>query len=378
MPLTERVLRDWCVGFLYANGIDVEYWDVSRPLRGELNEFRSISTEYLHTFHTYEDIRIALSRNENSNALFVMMISYSGRFSEIFRLLSSRNCRLIQIVWGALPSARTAKLEILKARISSPIQLALRIFYRTKATLYRKLGFVKPFEIVFAAGAILSKAQHFSRKTVSININDFEHYRDAILHTDRLLLNRYAVFLDDYLPYHTDLQLVGLPMLTPSLYYSSINRFFESLEKEFGIEIVVAAHPKARYEKNEFMGRKVFYGQTAVLMKDTEFCISHHSTSVSYAVLNRKPIFFVYTDQMMILYRTTIVASIYGIANYLNAPVINIDSAVNSSLAPIPEVDVACFDAYKYNFLTTPESENVKTEEILIRELDNYWTEVTQ
>ena len=111
------------------------------------------------------------------------------------------------------------------------------------------------------------------------------------------------VFLDINLPYHSDLAFCGRPQIDPVAYYRSLNRFFGLLEREYGIEVIIAAHPRADYDRTTFEGRQIFRLVTAELVRDAEFVLSHTSTAMSYAVLNAKPLIFIYTDAMAAVYQ---------------------------------------------------------------------------
>ena len=110
-----------------------------------------------------------------------------------------------------------------------------------------------------------------------------------------------GVFLDEYLPFHPD--FIHLQMAHPTTaedYYPLLRRFFGFLEDNYGVRIIIAAHPRSRYEElpNYFGGRPVIRGKTAQMVRESEFVIAHSSTSLNFAVLFYKPVIFITTNQL--------------------------------------------------------------------------------
>lgn len=123
------------------------------------------------------------------------------------------------------------------------------------------------------------------------------------------------------------------------------------------------------YIDNEFQHRKIFRLLTAELVKDAEFVIAHTSTALSYAILSYKPIVFTYTDQMLSIYKRTVIRDIKSVASYFNESVYNIDKVLDGSQIDIKLDDQKLYDNYKYCYLTSSQSENSTSAEIFLREI---------
>lgn len=366
MRLSDKAARDWYLDFLIANGISVEYWDVTSLVFGE-DGHSSKKAEYLRTPRTYQEVEATLRRPENRDACYVVVVTYERRTAKLYRLLSKNHCRMLFIDWGALPTSRSTDWY---RRLSDPAATAINLLWKSKAIIYRKLRLIKPFDIVFAAGEALMSGSHYALRVVPINLVDYDHYVEGKSDKGRLVKGRYVVFLDIYLPYQSDLKITGLATLDPCSYYLSLNRFFKLLELKYEIKVVIAAHPKSDYGIDTFQGRETFRGRTAELVRDADFVVSHHSTSNSYAVLNRKPIIFVYTEEMLRMYKYTRIREIMDFAKYLDAAIYNIDKITQCSQVVINAVNLSRYDGYKYSFLTTHESEHTTTQEIFWREIN--------
>jgi hypothetical protein len=371
--LTDKMARDWYIDFLIERGFTVEYWDIVSLVREEHSELGAQNPDYLRVFRTLGEVEEMLRRTENREALYIMLISYIGRFTRIFRLFSKYDCRMLNFAWGALPNDPIYKWRKLAVWLSNPYRSAEEVLNRSKAIALRKLKLVKPFEIAFVAGDVLMAGNNHAAKVVPINYFDYDHYVKA--RNDgarRLVAGRYVVFLDINLPFHSDLAFCGHRRIDPVEYYRSLNRFFGLLERDYEIKVVIAAHPRADYDAATFEGRQILRLVTAELVKDAEFVLSHTSTAMSYAVLNAKPLVFIYTSEMAAAYETQFIRSMRSYADYLNSAIYNIDAVFGAQKVAVKQVNLKCYERYKYDFLTSRQSEATSTQEIFLREIGAY------
>jgi hypothetical protein len=368
--LTDKFARDWYIDYLIERGVSVEYWDIVALVREEHSERGALQTPYLRVCRSYAEVERMLCQPQNRGALYIMLISYVGRFARIFRLLSKYNCRMATFAWGALPRDPVYRWRKIAAWCSNPMLYAKELVQRIKASALRKLKLVKPFDVAFVAGETLLRADNHASKVVPVNYFDYDHYvRTTGAEASRLCAEPYGVFLDINLPYHTDLALCGYRKIDPGCYYRSLNRFFGVLEGQKAVRIVIAAHPRADYDDQLFDGRPIYRLMTAELVRDAEFVLSHTSTAMSYAVLNAKPLLFIYTDDMVAAYKSKLLRDLRCYADYLDAPSCNIDSVNAAVEVPIGPVNRARYEHYKYDFLTSHQSETMPTQEIVWREI---------
>lgn len=116
----------------------------------------------------------------------------------------------------------------------------------------------------------------------------------------RLLNYKYFVFLDENIVNHSDFKILNKSVEKEDIYYSELNKLFSFIETNFNTKVVIATHPRAdlEYNKKKFPKYNVFIGITPQLMKYSEGCITHASTSINFAVIFDKPILFITTDRM--------------------------------------------------------------------------------
>jgi hypothetical protein len=375
--LTDKVSRDWYIDFSIQKGVEVEFWDIVSLVRDDYNEYGALDVNYLRQIKTYNELEVLLQLFDNKNAVYVVILSYSGFLAKPFRLLSKYNCKMVFLSWGAMPPSRAGMprwKRILGRLFTNPLNFALLCVDKFLGLIYQKLNIVKRFDIVFAAGTELISVKHFAKKIVPFNLCDFDHYIKINKLDGRITGDKYAVFIDINLPYQSDLTQYGaLPAVNPTNYFNSLNRFFDLLEASQNIKIIIAAHPKTINGIENFNQRRMYRLLTAELVKDAEFVIMHTSTALSYAVLNLKPILFIYTEEMMNIYKDTFICEIQSSARYLNEKTYNIDKISKMTQIQILNPNKTNYENYKYNYLTSIESENLTSEEIFFYEINSLW-----
>lgn len=367
--LSEKIVRDWYIDDLRLKGVNVEFWDLTHLLFGKLIEVNTIHTDYLFTLGTYDEIEKRLRLPENRDATYIILVNYYGRVVRLYRLLSKYNCKLIFMAWGAFPFRTKPNWQKIICGLPDLLKLVERVLGKAKAFLCKKLKLIKPFDVVFGAGYAILKNFPDAGKVVPTNLPDYDQYIKVKNKTTNLVEGRYCVFLDVYFPFHPDLKIEGSKIADENRYFSSINRFLNLIEEKFRMNVVVAAHPQSDYGNDTFQGRKFYRGRTEELVRDAEIVISHYSTSISYAILNKKPVIFIYTDDMERLYKDRLVTRVHDFANYLGANVYNIDEVSRCDQIDVSDINLERYEKYKYNYLTTRESEHTTALQIFLREI---------
>ena len=190
-------------------------------------------------------------------------------------------------------------------------QLQKLIFYINKknkiSAIYRKL-FKKPkqnyntndADILILCGDIGKKFLNDHQKSINLCHFDYDIYLDLKKKKIKNKLKSYALFLDQYLPMHSGQNYIGNQSRKMNVkeYYKNLENFFSKFEEKYKIEVVVAAHPRANYEKNKLLNskRKYYLNKTPELVKNSSIVFTHTSTAMNFAILFDKPIFFLTLD----------------------------------------------------------------------------------
>jgi hypothetical protein len=366
IPLTAKVARDWYIDYLMKAGIEIEFWDVTTLLRGAINDYNNLNVDYVHQINDLATLEQRII--DNSEMVFVVILPKIWQFKVIFRMLTVHNCKTVSIKWGAMPASEVKKIPGLFRMLRSPAILLSKIKNRFHAFVLSLPWYVSPYDLIFAAGQVMLSRSEAARKLVAIGLCDFDQYFLSNTN-ERIIKQKYVVFLDIYLPYQSDLALVGMQPIDSETYFSELHRFFSMIEYKYGVEVAVALHPKAQYKNDEFRGRKTIRDKTHELVRNAEFVISHVSTSLSYVVLDKKPVLLVYSNEMMSLYKNNLMQQIDALAKYLNAPVFNFSIISDFELPDLLTIDEDCYKSYQIDFLATSEVNGGQSSEIFLREI---------
>ena len=368
VKLTDKYASDYFINHLIESRVEVEWWDVVAFTREQHNEVGELDVDYLRVLQTYSDFESLVKLNENKDVIYIPLMNFQSEVRSIYQLLGKYRCKMVFLSWGEMPATagpvlHRAAIKLIK-QPSSFFRIVFEVFFLIS---YKKLGLLKPYDLIFVAGSVMINSNKFVKKTIQLNSPDYDHYMRLKKSDNKFCHEKYAVFLDLNMPYHSDLALDGLTTVHPSDYYQSLNRFFSFIEGQYGVKIIIAAHPKTDPNKDVFEGREIYRLITAEIVKDAEFVITHHSTSLNYAVLNSKPCVFIYTNEMEELYANTRVKEIKTLASYIDAPVYNIDKLTSADKIVVNQPNHARYDDYKYSFLTSKEAENLSSYDIFLQ-----------
>ncbi len=372
-PLTQKVYNDFYFNEIESIGLKVEYWDVSslffKTIPGV--EDSSFLTKTIK-FNTYKEIEEQLkSERSLDKCLFISIMSFDQLIIKLYKLLTKYNCNLGVFGRNVLPFGANTNMSILDYLKKINIK-RISNFIKFKLLLkYLKSGKIKKYDYVFLAGnygwrGIGRINQTDINNSIKININSDDYDACTMLSNKIESTNKYILFLDEYLPLHPDTILLGIKTIKPNDYYPELNKYFDFVEKKYGLPVIIAAHPKALkyHDKNYFNGRQVLFNQTAALTKDALFVIAHDSTSVNYPIYFNKKIHFITSNNIM-----NDIAEVHwntlNFAKYLGCNYQYFDN-YNDVFNIVEELPISNYEQFKLDFHTSPETENKKTVDIFL------------
>lgn len=362
-PVSERDARRCGFALLRRNGFEVDVWDTTPVLHPGVHRQVTVPDPLesvpVRRFHSSREIRAALGALPASAFLFLVVYYQLGSVP-LYRTVGRLKLRYGVIVANALPrpampSGTDAVLKRL-ARLR-PRTLA---WHAVRRIPQRWLG-VPPATLVVAGGeeSLASQDGFYpvapASHVVWAHSHDYDHYLEE-QQTARTVDPAQAVFLDEYLPFHPDYEYLRIdPPSTADAYYPRLRAYFDYLERTHGVRVVIAAHPRAEYERHPdyFGGRPVVRGRTPELVRSSGFVIAHSSTSLNYAVMFEHPVVFVTTD--------AIEASAYlgryiaDLAARFGSPRLNLDRAESTWCAAQP-VDIGAYHRYRAAYIKKPGS----------------------
>jgi len=207
---------------------------------------------------------------------------------------------------GSMPEVGDGRPATLVARIRKAarrsVLKSLKLLGDTVAA--RVAGsLVKPGLIVVSGDRSIADATRLwpDVELVRAHNLDYDLYL-GLVQTEARSRARYALFLDQDLCGHSDFVYQGVPFAaTPERYYPGIRRGLRKISEDLGLEVRVAAHPRASYRRagsDPFGGLPIEHGRTAELIRDSQVVVCHHTTAIQLAVLFGKPIVFLTTAQL--------------------------------------------------------------------------------
>ncbi len=207
----------------------------------------------------------------------------------------------------------------------------------------------------------------YTKKFIKIHYVKYDEYL-AFRGAPAVLAGPYALFLDSAATTHPTYQYTSRRNLDTAKYIRLMNEFFDFLEAQSGLRVVIAAHPKAGYTPETFNGRPIIMGQTPALIEHCSFAFGHFTTAFINAILAKKPVGFLYYKEMLKCGQKFITIGGIELGRLLEAPVINLEK-----LTPFPlAVNQAAYDRFIETYVLDSQHPNQTTEDIFLNFLRAY------
>lgn len=327
----------------------------------------------VYKLSSFKELKNKILSIDNSVTLFVTNITYEFSVWRLFYILKKFNCQLAFFARGMYPvPEKNTSSKFFQVILSLSFKRINNAFKNRIALFLKKNKIVKTLDIVFKAGSkgaitigVGYQYDMKESKVVEVNYFDYDKYL-KVTRGNTFLKDDYCVFLDVYLPYHPDVGMLGIETVNAENYYRNLNRYFDFIEKTYSLHVVICAHPKAigYQSENPFNGKKIVFNETCEFVKEAKFAITNYSSSISFPILFKKPILFISSkeekEKMFDLHETTLF-----LGSFLNCNVSQFDDIDDLSIVDFL-IDDKSYEDYKYNFLTSKESENRFSSEIFI------------
>jgi hypothetical protein len=349
---------------------EIEVWDITNIIFREMSLPDEIDRYYIKKLHSKNEFKECFSKTDINDTIFISCMSYNYDSLWIYKLFSKHKYLLYSFERANF-SAPTKTILYSISRINNLISNHNIIQYlkRIYVHLLRKIKFIRRYDNVFATGAHASQALNNSHNVIPINNFDYDRYLTIPDSPSSIGDSRYCVFLDDGITSSPDLKILNIKPIDSSLYFEKINDYINDIEQKNQLKVVVALHPKTVESEHLFKNRLCIKYKTGQLIKDSEFVITHTSSSVSYAVLFKKPILFIFTDEIKKTYYYNLYASILALASELGYKSINIDNYDKNNIIIVPSINHKKYEQYKYTYLTSKDTENQLSKDIVINHL---------
>ena len=388
MRKTERVIfffatkfnrRDYHrFGFdiLEKRGYKVEAWDFSPWHRPDYYKYYNVPDPITFTGHVLVKSENEIkNRMENISQVDTVVDPWMiiNDYPFIQDIIQKEKITFGNLYLGSLPDAKS--ISNLKSTLVSGNEKSFELKKTVKA-IFRKIVQAKSLckpnilnnnepEVIpsfIICGGEKSNKSYSGFSNVNIDVIkahslDYDRYlEEESKNDDAYIDDNYAIFLDEYVPFHPDYLHHGIePDCDPENYYTELNHFFKFFEKCFGLSVLIAAHPRANYQKrkNLFDGRQIVIGNTIHYVKYSTIVLSHLSTAKSFSILYNKPIIFLDSDSYSLRFREEIL----GHATALGESPVNISNDLHLNKLN-GQIDKELYKSYKETYIKeagTPE-----------------------
>lgn len=367
-PFNQRDANRFGINFFLEKGFNVIVVDVTAYTNPELREVQNklytinncnFEMFCIQKFKDFKNLENVLQ----SGDIALTALGYDFKSIKIRNYLRKKNIKIGTIRAALLPSLQYSKQE----KFNKFGKILTKIYQTKLSFIFSKIFgicYKKIFEIDSYDFLITSNWDTFKN-----NNNDLPSKTIIETHSldcDRVLEiknkeyendGKYVVFLDQYLTEHTDFIRMGTSFpVTKEKYFQALHKFFKMIEVRYNYEIIIALHPRANDEyKNLFKNYKTEILKSELLVKNSEFVITHFSTAINFAIIYNKPIYFVITDEMKDIYQSTREAKCY--AAELGRSCINIDKI--DSLPLIEPVDEKKYTEYTEKYIKKSSIPNI-------------------
>lgn len=325
----------------------------------------------IRKFRSLDDVLSAINQLP-MNSFVINELPYGFKTKKIYAALVQNKIRSIFLSLGALPLACPSLAEKVWTKLEMMtferfIDYVYRFLFPRNGMLYQ------PIQVL--SGNYGHSDDRNKNTTIEAHSFDYDVFLD---HPATDAVEPTAVFLDEYLPYHPDYRWMGIrPYSEPSTYFRQLNTFFDWIEESLQLQIVIAAHPRAEYDKHPgiFKHRTVLQGNTAKLIRTCSLTIGHFSTANSFAALYGKPVTFISSHSMAAHYGK----HIESMASWFNKPVLYMDDRKTwGNAESLLSVDRDAYTKYITNFIKTPGSPDRKIWDIIFDRLEAFYSQYAE
>lgn len=187
---------------------------------------------------------------------------------------------------------------------------------------------------------------------------------DEYLRTEKkapVVKGKYILFMDAglaHLPMHDNKPNA----IDKQEYLEVMNAFFDRVESQFGMPVIIAAHPKSGYKENDFNRRPIILYKTPELVKYAELVLAHYSTSLIEVVLQKKKVIFMYSEDYMKSDSHTVLETASEYAHMLNASFIDVKITGKINV----NFDEKAYDAFIENHIIRREKAQYSNGQLII------------
>ncbi len=372
-PLVKRDYQRFGIELWIKRGWSVKVLDCTKFLKPEFfkyvkGERNSVYFEGLHIFNSKKSA-LEYVANIKEKCIFIDMLPINIDTIKLISTVQKKGAT-IKLQFKSTP----IPVEFLTTGMRQKIQKLFTSNALDKLVQY----FINKFEKYkirspdyTVVGGYLSEEGVISNTTKMIYAHHLDY--DFFIENDGIYgksSKKTIVYIDGDSVYHSDFVYSNHSSgLTEEGLYPIVNSTLLMLSNLFKMDVKVAAHPRADYDRRSYKYPFPFLiNQTFELIQKSSIVISHGSVSLNWAVIMRKPIIIITTNDIK--------DSLYGtltekFADSLGKEVINIDIDNDINWSQHLHVDEAKYTNYIKKYIKQKKSEERLVWDIVIDRMES-------
>lgn len=375
-PLTNRDFDRFGIKKWIDNGWKIEVFDISKFLNSQLftqSENIKIKSNFkgLIMFDNIDEVISAIKKLDNQ-VIFIDLLGFSLKEIAIKKIFYRKGIT-VKLDLGSYPIADVNySITNLLNLAFHPIKFIKKIF-NFVINQIKKIISKQFIPNYFVVGGMNSLLKVSNKKTKIIKAHNFDYDFFIKAPDNKNITNNNIIFLDEDGPYHSDFSTFGIrPFVTAKKYYPVVDDGLNHIAKILKLKILIAAHPRSKYKNKKIKYQNIIKeNETFELIKYSSVVVAHASTSIQWAVIMKKPIIFVITDEIKnAIYARNYKRSIFEFAKTLGKEVINLSDIDNiKDWNNLLRVDKDKYNKYIKNYIKLESSPNKPLWEIVIQKI---------
>ncbi len=359
-----------------SDDLDVEVWDLSKFLNKNFAKnihVKNSGSHNIREFNSFKSlVRIlikTISQAEENKVYFLYQVPTTNSYEILVKImfLFIKKRKKYVVIETLNPGLPLISRDTLSEKLKSVVGLikfnnmrSFRFYFRT--LIFSKFNNLLP---ALPTHAMVSGTEYETIyktkmqkkvKIIKVHSIDFNEYVRVknLKNFSPVSDNQSAFLLDSPDPYYLeDRVLTGSKSyLTSKVWYPLLNDFLDCIEHDSGVKVSILGHYKTDFTSPSalFGNRHVIYNRTLECVAKSKFVITRASAAVSFAVIFRKPILFIFSDELTRDKHE--MAFICKMAEELGTEPININQSI-SKLDDYLRVDEAKYEIFEKKFLTS-------------------------
>ena len=257
-------------------------------------KFQKNNIKNIKYFNNYNSFKLFFLNSKPYAVIDLLFPSFNSFL--VKKIIKKNNVKLIKLNLNYSPTLGKTLITRIINNFLKKKKRGGSIVNKLKNNFFIKLNSINYHDYSFVS----SKKQNIKQsKGLIIKSHSLDY--DIFLANKKKIKNDKIIFLDSNILFNTDFKIHKTRKpISENSYIKQINIFFEGIEKDLQKKIIIAANPKSNVKKISkiFNNRKVLINKTFDLIRESKLVIAHKSTAISFAVLLKKPILFITSNEI--------------------------------------------------------------------------------